>query len=245
MCAPRSKTRGISGLTGVALAVALVAGPTPGSENPVSAAINACAGLVFVDSDADGERFEDLNLSLSNDQIEPGLPGVVVDLIDHRFTTTTGGDGSWSVDVEDNDYPIRLRFTLPDGYVGSGIGESSGGIVQIVNAPGQCGVGGVGNLGAYVPADFCQAQPAIVTTCFVVGDADNHDDMTAVLSVSNDVVDNGDTNADTPGEWLSSGYESIATVGEIGTAYGQAAAADGTVYASSFVKRHPGRPRHR
>ena len=232
-------------------------GPTTAGAAPV-----ACAGIVFQDFDADGERSEDY--SFVNDQngsgvgqngvdadqyenaLDPGVAGVLVTVTSADgdvFTDSTDATGAWSVTVDDaNDFPLRVEFSdAPAGWTATSVGPDSGTFTQFIANAADCGNGPNGNVGMAAPGTFCENAPDFVTSCYLFGNVAGHDGETAVLSISDGAQDD-DSEADwisVPGTTPPETYEVLATLGEVGTVWGQGF--DPTtddVFAGSFVKRH-------
>ena len=105
-----------------ALVLAIAAAGLAVTAGAASAAPTTCSGVVFQDYDADGERTEDYSF-VSNDfsaVLDDGVPGIAVAITTTNGTvlnTTTGGDGSWSLGLDTEDFPVRIDFSgLPNEW---------------------------------------------------------------------------------------------------------------------------------
>lgn len=229
------------------LAATLTLASTEASATPVS-----CGGVVFQDYDADGERSEDYSAindsqgsgtTLFSTELDPGVAGVTVTVTTTTGaveTATTDGNGQWVVTVDDSQFPVRVQFsTLPAGWQSGPSGNDSGTTTQFITTAADCaapfdGAGQTGNLGVVAPGSFCQNNPKLITSCFLFGNIADHDNMPAIVTVSDGVQDN---NAESG--WMSPEYTVGATLGQVGTVWGQGIdPRNGDVYLGSLVKRH-------
>ena len=231
-------------LTVATLAIAAFAGPAPAAS---AAAASGCGGVVFRDLDADGRRVETLEHDDRPDDIEAGVGGVRVVAVDAdgaTHATSTRNDGRWSIDLTPADFPIRIEFTVPDGHEAGRPGPDAGVPIQYVTSPDECDGRPLGNLGVFPVEEFCAARPEIAVACHVPADAAAHDEQPAIRAVSDGAVDDGaaaeygDDDRTTIDDWLRPVTRTLATQGQIGTVYGQAARRDGTLFAAAFTKRH-------
>jgi len=229
------------------LAVTVTLSPSAASAAPVS-----CGGVVFQDYDADGERNENYSgvndtqgssTSLFSSELDPGVAGVTVTVTTSTgavVSDTTDANGEWSVTVDDAQFPVRAEFsTLPSGWQTGPGGTDSGTMTQFIAAPADCaapfdGDGAAGNLGVVEPGSFCENNPNLVTSCFLFGNVADHDNMPAIVQVSDGVQDNNNES-----DWLTPSYEMTATLGQVGTVWGQGVnPKNGDVFLGSMVKRH-------
>ncbi len=224
-----------------ALVLAIAAAGLAVTAGSASAAPATCSGVIFQDYDADGERSEDYShiSSAYGNVLDDGVAGIAVAIATatgNNLTTTTGGDGSWSIGLDDADFPIRIDFSgLPAGWNATQKGASSDGLTQFVQTASDCGGGSggtnsVGSAGIVAPGTFCENRPEIVTSCFLFGDVPGHDSEPALVSFTDGSADTG-TFQETP-------YTVDATLGQVGTVFGVDTLNDGTTLAASFVKRH-------
>lgn len=214
---------------------------TAGVASSAEPAPTGCGGVVFLDRDADGERLETLEHDRRADDVEPGVAEVELTVVDDRGvrrSTTTAHDGTWSVDVPARSFPIRIEFEMPAGHAAGRPGTDAGHVVQFADAPVDCDGHPLGNLGVYPVDGFCAERPDFAVPCYVRTRTDDLDDAAAIRSISNAAVDDAESSSVSIDEWLTPSSSVIATVGEVGTVYGQAAARDGTLYAAAFTKRH-------
>jgi SdrD B-like domain len=146
----------ILALSATVAAVAFLVGSAQPSA-AAGAAGGTASGVVFRDYDASGTR------SAS----EVGVGGVKVTAVDGDGTTvgtaTTAGDGTYSLAVAGaKSTSVRIEFTdLPAGAKSGPKGADSGTTVQFITVPATNV-----SLGVNDPADYCQADPEIVTSCF-------------------------------------------------------------------------------
>ena len=157
-CSRLATAVGVTALIGVA------AGTAGTSSASGAGAVNGTiAGTAFRDYSANGQR----------DALEPGESGIVVTGYDaagaNVGTTTSAADGSYTLTVTGaNDVNVRLEFAIPagkQGYLQPGpIGTGSSGSVRFttVAATGQ-------DFGVHNPAEYCQANPTLVTGCLAYG----------------------------------------------------------------------------
>jgi SdrD B-like domain len=143
-------------LTASMAAIALLVGPARPSA-AAGAAGGTATGVVFRDYDASGTRGAN----------EVGVGGVKVAAVDADGTTvgsaTTAGDGTYSLTVAGSkSTSVRVEFSdLPAGTKPGPKGPDSGTTVQFITVPAANVSLGVNN-----PADYCQTNPEIVTSCF-------------------------------------------------------------------------------
>jgi hypothetical protein len=201
-------------------AVAVVVGPARPSAAAGSAGGTA-SGVVFRDYDASGTR----------GALEGGLGGVKVTAVDADGTTvgtaTTAADGTYSLTVAGaKSTSVRVEFTDVPGTMKSGPkGADSGTTVQFITVPATNV-----SLGVNDPADYCQANPEIVTSCF-------RTDPTGVAIVnipSNAGTTSTTSNAGVTTPTTHSLAVPTASVGAVrGLAYNRTA---GKIYSSAFAK---------
>ena len=106
-------------LRNVALSLLILAVGAAGlaiQATTASAAPTSCSGLVFQDYDADGERLEDYS-HVSPDYanwLDDPVPGINVDITTVSGTVlsaVTDANGEWNINLDTNDFPIRIDFT--------------------------------------------------------------------------------------------------------------------------------------
>lgn len=239
--------------TRVFLATLLFAGFLAFPTSPASAAVVSCGGVVFQDYDADGSRNEDYSFvadtggassSDFSNELDPGVAEVLVTMTTASGATltdpATDANGEWTIDVDDGDFPVVVQFSnLPAGWSSTHTGPDSGSLTQYIASAADCaspfdGDGPAGNVGIVAPGSFCDNRPDLVTSCFLFGNIANHDSQPAVLSVVDGVQDD-----DAEAGWLSTPYSQKASLGQVGTVWGQGLdRTNGDLYLGSFVKRH-------
>ena len=201
----------------------------------------ACGGVVFHDLDADGHRVETLEHDQRADDVESGVSGVELTVVDRDGvirSATTRRDGTWSIDVPEGAYPIRIEFQLPPGHAAGRPGPDGGHVVQFADSPSDCAGRPLGNLGVYPIDQFCASRPDLAVPCYVTSRTDDLDGLPAIRVVSNAASDDAESSSLSIDDWLDPPSSVLATTGQVGTVYGQAASRDGTLYAAAFTKRH-------
>ncbi|HFA49098.1 MAG TPA: hypothetical protein ENJ95_08780, partial [Bacteroidetes bacterium] len=174
-----------------------------------------------------GTVFEDWNFDgLMDETILNGVEGVVVQAYgcngNLTAETSTDASGNFRFDGLSAAGDYRIEFLLPNSIacwaVTAQHGDDSGTSVQFLQA-GSCA-----NLGIANPADFCQTDPSVVTSCYVEGDNSGADDVLLSLKF------------DQPTSFL---HESLAN--QIGTTYGLAyQRSSKSLFAASYLKRFAG-----
>ncbi len=226
------------------LSMCLVAVTTVAIPSVADAAAVDCGGIVFEDFDNDGERAEDYSHvdAAFGGQTDPGLAGAQVTVTDAAgtiFTDTSNADGEWSVTVDDANFPIRVEFTAPSGFLSTQVGPDAGTTVQFITSAADCssssGNSASGNVGFALPGSYCATAPELATSCFLFGDVANHDSEAAVVILPDGAVDN---RASDGSPFQVDSYSVAATLGEVGSVSGIDSSGDGTIFAGSFVKRH-------
>jgi hypothetical protein len=179
-----------------------------------------------------GRVFHDFNANGAIDNAnELGIAGVTVTVYDLDDTpllnTLSDANGDYSLTIA-ADGPYRVEFsTLPTGYVSSPIGPQSGSTIQFVPDGGSNSV----NLGLNYPSDYCQDNPELALTCFVVGDQSNALPVVATL----------------PYTLTGSTATSQATSDQVGSVWGIAyQPSSRSLFTSAYTRRHadygPGGP---
>ena len=224
-----------------ALVLAIAAAGLAVTAGVATAASTTCAGIVFQDYDADGERTEDYSFISSDfaSELDDGVADIDVSITTNDgtvLTTTTAGNGSWSLSLDTENFPIRIDFSgLPSQWNSTPKGPDSAGLTQFVETSSDCGANGVGSVGIIAPGTFCENRPDIVTSCFLFGDVADHDSQVAIASFVDGAVDNG---ANDGSDWQEDEYVVEATLGQVGTVFGIETLDNGTTLGASFVKRH-------
>ncbi len=133
----------------------------------------ACAPLVCGANDIGGTVFNDYNADGIKQAGETnGVSGITVKAYDRSgasYTTTTNSAGRYCLAVPLANYPARVEFTgIPSDFSGGYAtpqGTDGRTSVQFVAAPD-----GNVDLGVNNPIDYCQANPMVMTPCYVFGD---------------------------------------------------------------------------
>lgn len=176
----------------------------------------------------DGTVFRDFDSDGAVDGTEPGISGVLVTAVgadSSTYSSVTGADGSYSIDVSGSATGTRFRveFTnTPLGLLPGAFGLNSGTTVNFANSPASSL-----DLALQYPADFCDADPTVVTNCYIQGD---NSVSTEEVLVSFPYSASG-----------ADAHISEAAADEIGSTFGLAyhRRAD-TLFMSSYMKRHSG-----
>ncbi|TDT14487.1 SdrD B-like protein [Ilumatobacter fluminis] len=210
-----------------------VASPTTvtASTEPVAAHSSGCGGVVFDDLDFDGEH----------DETESGVAGVTIRTTDRTgraITADTDDTGTWHVDLDDDQFPIRLEFETPDGFEPGPTGPHNGSDVQFVDDADSCTGEPTGSFGVFVPGASCAHSATLVTGCYRAADHPDGGRVPAVELVDPSTVDVGAVDGDSADDWLTLAPEPAADVDTVGSIHGIATDWRGNVYAAAFVKRH-------
>ena len=185
----------------------LVSGLSVLGAAPAAAAPTTCGGLIWQDYDGDGERLEDYSyISAEYAAIEdPGVEGITVTLTDslgNVFVDTTDAAGVWSVVLDSASFPVRVDVSgYPSTWNPGVIGADSAPHTHFIDTASDCtgpfdGTGQPGNASIAAPGTFCENRPDIVTSCFLFGNAPDHDNLAAVVSLIDGAED--DLSTDSP-----------------------------------------------
>jgi hypothetical protein len=139
--------------------------PRAGGSAPVMRLVAApdcttgLAGSVYIDYNANGIR------EANETDGQPNLTVSVTDAAGQVLTALTDAGGRYEFG-QVLTYPVRLSFGgLPGGLLSTLRGANNGTTVQFIDAPG-CGY----DLALNQPQDYCQANPFLLTACFVGAD---------------------------------------------------------------------------
>lgn len=172
-----------------------------------------------------------------------GVGGVTVTAYDGTGaavgTATSAADGTYTLTATGTG-PYRIEFTtIPSGFKSSFHGADSGTTVQFVAN----GVSTNVNLGITRPADYCQNNPTLVTSCYSMGNPLSSSnapflDVTGRAAIHTFPYASGALT--TPGA-LSPAPTSLATASQVGATWGLAySRTSRQVFAGAFFKRHAG-----
>jgi hypothetical protein len=204
------------------------------------------SGYVFRDFNADGVR-------TASKPIEPGVSGatvrVYVDIDPTPRTTTTAADGTYSFNATQvpPGLPLRVEFFgFETGYYTGPFGAGSGTTVQFVTS----GTSATAvNAGINYPADYCQANPPVITPCYVNGNPiSNIDNNGNIITDASKKSGNQDVLVAVPfgvsglaGSSPGNTPFHLATGAEIGAVWGVAfQRRTSTIFSSATMKRHSG-----
>ena len=177
-------------------------------------------GLVFRDYNANGAR----------EVVEPGQAGITVRAVSSAgaviASTASGPDGTYSLPVPDGT-AVRVEFNSLPGYLQSGPhGTGSATSVQFATSPAE-----LVNFGVENPAEYCQANPGLVTNCFAVAVAPGSTHAIVKLPDGN--------NSRTPVTASPGDVDALANAGQVGSTWGLGAdPATKSLFAAAYTKRH-------
>jgi len=196
-----------------------------GGQLNIYAQCSTISGRVFTDYDFDG---------IFEAPQEGGVEGVVVNVFNNEntmiTTTATASDGTYTLNTTgatdvlctDGSSCYRVEFQLPNNYTVWSAEASMGGLIQRI-----CDNDCVANLSAYCTDDYCQANPQMVTSCFIEGDNTGSGDVLVGFGYDS-----------TP---ASSTITHEADASQIATTYGLAyQKRSQSLFASAFQKRFSG-----
>lgn len=189
-----------------------------------------------------GNVFEDYNCNGMDDNNEPGVMGVRVDVFDCNNALAgvgyTDADGDWLVCGLTDGEDYRIEFTLPEQiscWAGpTQVGSDNGSSVQFASAPG------CANFSISDPADYCDENPDVLSSCFTSGT--QNDGLASLVSFpyESGVTDVSQDNA-AGGNLNSPAYTTLASDTEIGPVKGLAYDRNTqTVYAAAYLKSFVG-----
>lgn len=208
---------------------------------PAAGTVN---GVVFRDYNDNGQR----------DVGEPPISGITVSAFVNATgaiaTATTDANGHYALSTGAGT-DLRIEFTgIPSYLVPTAFGTDSGTTIQFVNGPTN-----EVNLGLYNPADYCQANPDLATTCFLFGDQGVHVAADTLVgfpfeagsgsrSDGSVIGENGFGGSGNPtGPWAydQPTPDHLATGAQIGSTWGIAwRRKTGDLFTAAFTKRHSG-----
>ena len=211
--------------------VVVVGQGQPGSATATTGGV--VSGTVFRDYDANGTKAA----------TEPGEPGITVsvtcvsdsgpdstigtadDVYGAAVPATSAADGTWSATTTGS--PCRVEFTIPAAKSYLKPGAAGGTSVQFSAAPAT----GV-DFGVNDPADYCQQNPTLATTCFQYGP------VTGANSASGAIHTFPNTAS---GDSPTIGGTNLATFAQVGAVWGMAPdRATKGWFAAAYIKRHSG-----
>lgn len=186
-------------------------------------------------NDLGGTIWRDYNSDGIKSSREPGFNQVTISAYDINglvATTTANSSGIYNFPSifsgrSGDEAHIRLEFTdLPSGISPAVHGTDSGSIVQVHSSP-TC----YANVGVQNPADYCQENPDVAISCFVMGEYDGpNKNLEAVVAFPYDATGNRMNDTSKLTAW-----------DDIGAVYGAAwNAKTEHLYFSSYHKRYVG-----
>jgi len=167
------------------------------------------SGVVFEDYNCNGLR-----------NIEPGIQGVQIEIYDETNnivgTVFSGNLGDWELCGLMDDFQYRVEFIIPTSIdiwanpTHAGIDNSTD--VQFVTVPA------CANFSISSPSSFCQEDPQVVTTCYVVSSIeDNPQELTIISTFESQATNTGSEND----AWVTDHNISV-PFGEVGSVWGLA-----------------------
>lgn len=213
-------------------------------QSRMVAVAGVISGTVFQDYNYNGKR--DTTTTLANGgqgafstAVDRGVAGVTVTAYDASNavagTATAGADGTYSLNASGNG-PYRLEFTnLPAGYFPGPVGDNSLSNVRFTADTSASNM----DFGIVLPADFCQDNPTLVTSCYVGGPQTSGNPVVVSFpySAGSTRMSGGPPFSD----FDSPAHGNLTTDVQVGTLWGVAYARGAkTLYFSSFMKRHAG-----
>ncbi|MBP8001581.1 MAG: hypothetical protein KA314_17540 [Chloroflexi bacterium] len=189
-----------------------------GANSPVYAA--PCSG-----TDITGTIFRDYNADGTRDSGEDGIANITINAYNAAGAIVDSceslANGTYGLNVPAAT-PVRLEVATLPAYLQPGAaGADSETTVTFVTSPAS----GI-DISLNNPGEYCQANPNMVTTCFVEGDQSGTDDVIVAIPY----------NASGTGSNIY-----LAQANEVGTVWGLAhQRTSGSVFASSYAKRQAG-----
>ena len=168
------------------------------------------------------------------------------------LSTTTDAAGVYTLTLPiAQATPVRVEFTNIPPYLSSGpFGAESGTATQFVELT-PTGLNNV-DLGLSNPKEYCQEEPTLATSCFLVGDQSERADRDVLISFPYDAGAGSRTNGSVAGEaglgnpsgpyaYDQPAHTTLATADTIGSTWGLAyQRTTGNWFAAAFLKRHAG-----
>ena len=216
------------------------------SNTPVddTAVAGVITGTVYQDYNANGRR--DTAATITNVgggehpvAFDRGVSGITVTAYaangSEAGSTTTGADGTYTVNASGSG-PYRLEFTnLPAGYFPGPVGQNSATNVRFIDG----GTASGQDFGIVLPMAYCQDNPTIITACYVGGNQSGSDPV--IVSFPNSAGTSRQTGGLPVDDFDQPAHGNLVNSNVVGTVWGLAyARGSRTVYASSFMKKHAG-----
>ncbi len=210
----------------IATSLGLIAG-----VQTATGAAGEIQGTVFRDENFDGAKAGDVG--------EPDVTITVTDSTGAQASAVSGPDGSYSVSTASLTGPFTVAFTIDPtiGHLRPGpIGPDSRSDIQVA-ADGAENV----DFGVINPAHYCQANPTVVTNCYVEFDQVAGPNSDGPVLVQTEYLASGDGTANGTPE------VAITNANAVGTTWGLAVDnrndsdySNNIIYAASFMKRFAG-----
>lgn len=234
----------VAGLSLLSMRGTRVSGQEGREQGRMVAVAGVISGTVFQDYNYNGKR--DTAATIANAgqgsvgiAIDRGVAGVTVTAYDPSNiavgTATSGADGSYSLNALGNG-PYRIEFTnLPAGYFPGPAGDNSRSNVQFTTGATASNV----DFGVVIPAEYCQDNPTLVTSCYVGGPQTSGNPVVVSFPYS---AGSTRTSGGPPfSDFDAPAHGNLTTDAQVGTLWGVAYARSAkTLYFSSFMKKHAG-----
>jgi len=200
---------------------------------PAATAQPACSlsGTVFRDYDASGSR----------GPREPGVAGITVTAFGADgsvvASVVTGAGGQYTLAGLPQGVEVRVEFTGLPAYLRSGPAGSQNNtsVTFVTCAPGAPAL----DFGVNNPGHYCQQNPNVATSCFVIGYQIGVTDTTMVAFPY--TAGSGDFTPPPGARFDNPPYTPLAQANDIGSTWGLAYhRTSSTLFAGAFLKRHAG-----
>ena len=196
-------------------------------------ATSTLSGRVYIDYNSDG--FFNATSTITRPAVDQGVSGVQVRVFDRAGNNVTPGgvqvtdaNGAYSfttVATDTTTGPYRVEFTPPVNYQPGPVGIDNASSVRFVSGTTSSNL----DLGLVKPNTYCQANPRLITSCYVYDDAVTGPNSASTVIVSQPY--DGNTNDGTDEQMESLSYQ-------VGTTWGLAyQRSTRTLFAAAYVKR--------
>lgn len=221
----------------LAMILTLLIQPSQSESVTLAQSLAECTDV----SDLGGTIFRDINNNGLNDTSEIGFSDVGITVYAYDSdnnvvgSTSVMADGSYVFDTIFDTYSeIRLEFVGLPQYLQTGFYGSDNGTENQIHTAGTC----TANLGVQNPADYCESNPNLASTCFTQGnpldDTGTAGDMDTLISF--DYVSSGDGR---PAGADPAQHDAMAS--DTGAVHGLAYSPETEqLFVSALVKRHSG-----
>ncbi|MGQ0603294.1 MAG: SdrD B-like domain-containing protein, partial [Anaerolineales bacterium] len=228
-----------------ALLLALVGLPLASVRVGVRAA-GSILGTVYQDYNDNGLRdtgtlAPNIGFGTYVTAVDRGLAGVVVTAFDGanavQGSTATTATGAYTLTVAGAG-PYRIEFTnFPAGYFPSAHGANNGPTIRYVPDGSSANI----DLGLNLPADYCQNNPEIITSCYTFGDQLTGPNVLTTTILSFPYSAGSSSPSDAASYDQPTTHSVSLRANQVGTTWGLALARNtGRLYAAALMKKHTG-----